>query len=184
MVDCHHLVDGDGSCQTLRQPRPPSGYFRCSFCGKSQTEVKKLIAGPGVFICDECVELCLPIIAEKPKPRGAPNSLLPDNAPTEKLLKTLAGYNGAFESVGAAMQDVVDILREREVSNWEDAHRVAASGMEAIRLTQFKLRHYRTQCPRQWDCPAVPPASDRSWRGPPNVNPNKLFALRQLTMAK
>jgi hypothetical protein len=90
--------------------------FRCSFCGKSQTEVKKLIAGPGVFICDECVELCLPIIAEKPKTRGVPNSLLPDNAPTEKLLKTLAGYNGAFESVGAAMQDVVGILREREVS--------------------------------------------------------------------
>jgi ClpX C4-type zinc finger len=95
--------------------KAPKRVFRCSFCGKSQTEVKKLIAGPGVFICDECVELCLPIIAEKPKTRGAPNSLLPDNAPTEKLLKTLAGYNGAFESVGAAMQDVVDILREREV---------------------------------------------------------------------
>lgn len=96
--------------------KAPKRVFRCCFCGKSQTEVKKLIAGPGVFICDECVELCLPIIAEKPKMRGAPNSLLPDNAPTEKLLKTLAGYNGAFESVGAAMQDVVDILREREVS--------------------------------------------------------------------
>lgn len=96
--------------------KAPKRVFRCSFCGKSQTEVKKLIAGPGVFICDECVELCLPIIAEQPKPRGAPNSLLSDNAPTEKLLKTLAGYNGAFESVGAAMQDVVDILRERELS--------------------------------------------------------------------
>lgn len=90
--------------------------FRCSFCGKSQTEVKKLIAGPGVFICDECVELCLPIIAEEQGTPGVAGSLLPENAPTEKLLKTLAGYNGAFESVGAAMQDIVDILREREVS--------------------------------------------------------------------
>lgn len=90
--------------------------FRCSFCGKSQTEVRKLIAGPGVFICDECVELCLPIIAKKPETPQVPGSLLPDNAPTEKLLKTLAGYNGAFESVDAAMQDIVDILREREVS--------------------------------------------------------------------
>jgi ATP-dependent Clp protease ATP-binding subunit ClpX len=96
--------------------KAPKRVFRCSFCGKSQTEVKKLIAGPGVFICDECVELCLPIIAEKPKTRSVPDSLLPDNAPTERLLKTLAGYNGAFESVGDAMQDVVDILREREVS--------------------------------------------------------------------
>jgi len=58
----------------------------------------------------------LPIIAEKSDGTGTASSLLPDNAPTEKLLKTLAGYNGAFESVGAAMQDIVDILREREVS--------------------------------------------------------------------
>jgi ATP-dependent Clp protease ATP-binding subunit ClpX len=36
----------------------------CSFCGKSQHEVRKLIAGPTVFICDECVELCNDIIRE------------------------------------------------------------------------------------------------------------------------
>ena len=39
----------------------------CSFCGKSQHEVKKLIAGPTVFICDECVELCMDIIKEEKK---------------------------------------------------------------------------------------------------------------------
>ncbi|MFP6759131.1 MAG: ATP-dependent Clp protease ATP-binding subunit ClpX [Alphaproteobacteria bacterium] len=39
----------------------------CSFCGKSQHEVKKLIAGPTVFICDECVELCMDIIREEQK---------------------------------------------------------------------------------------------------------------------
>ncbi|MDC0394463.1 ATP-dependent Clp protease ATP-binding subunit ClpX [Alphaproteobacteria bacterium] len=39
----------------------------CSFCGKSQHEVKKLIAGPTVFICDECVELCMDIIREEHK---------------------------------------------------------------------------------------------------------------------
>ena len=38
--------------------------LRCSFCNKSQREVKKLIAGPTVFICDECVDICLDIIAE------------------------------------------------------------------------------------------------------------------------
>src|SRR5579885_649104 len=37
----------------------------CSFCGKSQHEVRKLIAGPTVFICDECVELCMDIIREE-----------------------------------------------------------------------------------------------------------------------
>ena len=39
----------------------------CSFCGKSQHEVRKLIAGPTVFICDECVELCMDIIREEHK---------------------------------------------------------------------------------------------------------------------
>src|SRR5260370_29860762 len=39
----------------------------CSFCGKSQNEVRKLIAGPTVFICDECVELCMDIIREEHK---------------------------------------------------------------------------------------------------------------------
>lgn len=97
----------------------PKRLYRCSFCGKSQEEVKTLVAGPGVFVCDECVQLCQAIIDKKPASPAAqevPNPLLPDNAPTENLLKTLAGYNGAFSRVDAGMQDIVDILREREVS--------------------------------------------------------------------
>lgn len=43
------------------------GTLYCSFCGKSQHEVRKLIAGPTVFICDECVELCMEIIREEDK---------------------------------------------------------------------------------------------------------------------
>jgi len=93
--------------------------YRCSFCGKAQTEVKTLVSGPGVFICDECVELCQEIIAKEAATAVSTQTvpgLLPDNAATETLLKTLAGYNGAFERVDAGMQDIVDILREREVS--------------------------------------------------------------------
>ena len=43
----------------------PAKVLYCSFCGKSQHEVRKLIAGPSVFICDECVELCNDIIREE-----------------------------------------------------------------------------------------------------------------------
>src|SRR3990167_8207107 len=43
----------------------------CSFCGKSQHEVKKLIAGPSVFVCDECVKLCLDIIEEEEEGGGS-----------------------------------------------------------------------------------------------------------------
>ena len=53
----------------------------CSFCGKSQHEVRKLIAGPTVFICDECVELCMDIIREETKSSGLKAS---DGVPTPK----------------------------------------------------------------------------------------------------
>ena len=46
------------------EPKKP---LHCTFCGKSQHEVRKLIAGPTVFICDECVELCMDIIGEENK---------------------------------------------------------------------------------------------------------------------
>jgi ATP-dependent Clp protease ATP-binding subunit ClpX len=46
--------------------------FNCSFCGKSQEVVKKLIVGPGVYICDECVSLCNEVIVEVIAEQDAP----------------------------------------------------------------------------------------------------------------
>jgi hypothetical protein len=110
-VDWSEAVPEGVAIQALKR------VYCCSFCGKAQTEVKTLVAGPGVFICNECVQLCQQIIARKTAtPTQEVPALLPDNAPTETLLKTLAGYNGAFERVGAGMQDIADILRERDVS--------------------------------------------------------------------
>jgi ATP-dependent Clp protease ATP-binding subunit ClpX len=58
----------------------------CSFCGKSQDEVKKLIAGPSVYICDECIELCNDIVAEEyDREEGTKTSAIPK--PTE--IKTI-----------------------------------------------------------------------------------------------
>jgi len=55
-----------------------TGDLACSFCGKSQDEVKKLIAGPTVYICDECIELCNDIIAEEyEKEEAARATLIP-----------------------------------------------------------------------------------------------------------
>jgi ATP-dependent Clp protease ATP-binding subunit ClpX len=62
----------------------------CSFCGKSQHEVKKLIAGPTVFICDECVELCMDIIREEHKSSVTQNK---EGIPTPiDICKTLDDY--------------------------------------------------------------------------------------------
>lgn len=58
--------------------------LHCSFCGKSQHEVKKLIAGPNVFICDECVDLCIDIIREENK--GSPLGDT-DRVPTPKEIR-------------------------------------------------------------------------------------------------
>jgi ClpX C4-type zinc finger protein len=48
-----------------REMKPKRQGANCSFCGKSSQVVRRLIAGPGVFICDECIELCNQIIAEE-----------------------------------------------------------------------------------------------------------------------
>lgn len=57
--------------------------LRCSFCGKTQKQVRKLIAGGGVYICDECIELCNEIIEEE----IGSGELMPDTDDTEKLPK-------------------------------------------------------------------------------------------------
>jgi len=56
----------------------------CSFCGKSSAAAKKIIAGPGVYICDECVEVCSRIIAEESSPQVGP---LPGKLPTPREIK-------------------------------------------------------------------------------------------------
>src|SRR5713101_4642045 len=96
-----------------------SGNLVCSFCGKSQDEVRKLIAGPSVYICDECIDLCNDIIAEEPArpqesghPSGvasiAPNCVvcrLPKH-PCELLGIPHAGY--VCHSCADAIRSVAD----------------------------------------------------------------------------
>lgn len=51
-----------------RGPKWIDGSLRCSFCGRAKDRVVKLIAGPGVYICDKCVGLCDEIIEKEPAP--------------------------------------------------------------------------------------------------------------------
>ena len=62
----------------MARPTDTNEQLLCSFCGKSQRQVKKLIAGPGVYICDECIDLCNEIIDEE---LAAPAQLDLDNLP-------------------------------------------------------------------------------------------------------
>lgn len=91
--------------------------LHCSFCGKSQQEVAKLIAGPFVFICDECVEMCNDVVAGRPIPdKGYTKPL---ERSTEQLLSLMGSVNFAADASRDFLQQVVDTLRRREVS-WGD----------------------------------------------------------------
>lgn len=96
------------------------GLLRCSFCGKTQKEVKNLIAGPGVYICDECIDLCNDIIEGVYErdgsvkagkvPRGVGTA--PD-APAEEMLDELARSAGQFLPMERHLEDLVGQLREK-----------------------------------------------------------------------
>ncbi len=66
--------------------RDPSDQLQCSFCGKSQRQVRKLIAGPGVYICDECIELCNEIIEEE---FSGPEVLKDDDLPKPREINRI-----------------------------------------------------------------------------------------------
>lgn len=98
---------------TTEEPGARLFTMQCSFCGKAAAEVAKLIAGPGIFICNECVALCHTIIADEP---SGPAPWTPETVTKEMLISILGGYNGAFERVDRTMQEIVDLLREQAVS--------------------------------------------------------------------
>ncbi len=97
----------------------PSGDLVCSFCGKSQDEVKKLIAGPSVYICDECVSLCSEIIQEEygqeekekqkellPKPQEINKALEQYVIEQDKAKKVLSvAVHNHYKRIGANFDD-------------------------------------------------------------------------------
>jgi hypothetical protein len=88
--------------------------LHCSFCGKSQIEVEKLIAGPTVFICNECVAMCNDVIAARPIPDNGYTK--PLERSTEQLLSLIGSVNYAADASRDFLQSIIDTLRGREVS--------------------------------------------------------------------
>src|SRR5471032_1779282 len=83
------------------------GQLKCSFCGKSQEQVRKLIAGPGVYICDECIELCNEIIEEELY-KNVDENLRLRNIPKPKEINTILnqyviGQDRAKKSLAVAV---------------------------------------------------------------------------------
>ncbi|MGN6557872.1 MAG: ClpX C4-type zinc finger protein, partial [Solirubrobacterales bacterium] len=106
----------------MARPSDSNEQLLCSFCGKSQRQVKKLIAGPGVYICDECIDLCNEIIDEEltappafelenlPKPREI-NDVLQEYVVGQDAAKralSVAVYNH-YKRVQIAQSDETDV---------------------------------------------------------------------------
>lgn len=102
MPDSSNLAPGAGRLSTLC----------CSFCGKDKDSVGKLVAGPGVYICNECTDLCTRLLAME----TTPEIHVWHERPDDELLTSLARVQAVVPQIDAAMHDHVDILRARGVS--------------------------------------------------------------------
>jgi len=92
---------------------------RCSFCAKPGPEVGKVIAGPGVYICDECVGLCNDILRAEQHEPSEPGTQLPAREETmteEQILDLLPRIAAVSAQTEASLQRLVAILRERRVT--------------------------------------------------------------------
>jgi ClpX C4-type zinc finger len=89
--------------------------MRCTFCGRLHTEVAKLIAGPGIYICDGCVNLCVGILADD-APAEPPS--LPEWATLsdDKLLQRIPFIAASASNIEAGLRDRVHELRDRGIS--------------------------------------------------------------------
>ena len=98
----------------FRAHRPgKSGSLRCSFCGKSQDRVRKLVAGPGVFICDQCIHLCNEVLESDAQTRRL--SIGPDTEVAEVLLDELRINATGLRQSEDQLQRAVNLLRKNHV---------------------------------------------------------------------
>ncbi|GGF31570.1 ATP-dependent Clp protease ATP-binding subunit ClpX [Microbacterium sorbitolivorans] len=93
--------------------------FKCSFCGKSQKQVQQLIAGPGVYICDECVELCNEIIDERMSEQAAEGELSQIDLPKPREI---------FDYLDEYVVGQLDAKRSLAVAVYNHYKRVRAKG--------------------------------------------------------
>lgn len=88
--------------------------FRCSFCGKGKDKVRKLVAGPGVFICDQCVHLCNEVLQSER--RHSELSIGPDSEVAEVLLDELRINAAGLKQSEDQLQRAVNLLRKNQVA--------------------------------------------------------------------
>ena len=100
--------------------------LRCSFCGKKHTQVSKLIGGPKVHICDQCVGVCSKILEATPSTFAGWDAMTDD-----QLLNSLRPAVATVEATRTVLQMQIDTLRKREVSWSAIGHALGVSRQAA-----------------------------------------------------
>jgi ClpX C4-type zinc finger len=101
------------------QDIPLEIQVRCSFCAKPSSEVEKVIAGPGVYICDQCVGLCNDILGQERRKPAEPRAELAawdESMTNEQILDLLPRIAAVGAQTEASLQRLVTILRARKVT--------------------------------------------------------------------
>ena len=114
---------------------------KCSFCGKTQKQVKKLIAGPGVYICDECVDLCMDIRRAESSDAEAPEPTS-DQEMAKMKEERLAALNTARQSRREAVHRLDEAVRALQ-RVWN--HRPAACQRDDQHDLRTDRSHGRTE---------------------------------------
>lgn len=120
--------------EEVKVPAPPENTLlaRCSFCAKPNTDVKKLIAGPGVYICDGCVGLCQEILAtETSVEDAAARREAFVNLPASEVLQLLPSIAATVDSVEGDLRRWIQRLRAAGTGWDEIASRLGISADEA-----------------------------------------------------
>ena len=87
--------------------------LKCSFCGKDASQIARLIGGPGVHICDECVGICNKILEATPADFAGWDAMT-----NERLLSALKSAEATVEATRSVLQAQINELRKREIS-WQ-----------------------------------------------------------------
>jgi hypothetical protein len=138
----------------VQKPAEHGNLLYCSFCGKNQHEVRKLVAGPAVYICDECVDLCTDIVDDQLLRLVEGDEDSARAMSTDRLLHYVEHAHGMVQRIRSALERIERVLALRENAGAGDDEELASASFVKLKnktsdqllvmqkLSQDQLKRY------------------------------------------